>query len=357
MECVLNSWRVRPAIATVRGDRPRRPSAVPCTRDRYKNGLSTIRASVNLIAMDHKTVLRIREFALLANAIMREIPLPVPLEHEGIEESWNAALLDASDLHAVYDELPRPVQGLLNSAYRRCADVLERQKLTAFDAFVARYQLFADIHAVTGLTSEQLVSDDLLSSHLSLVPPGPDTGRETEDEETDEPGLFAAPFVPPVDDDLAGSFIDARRLYKHRRPRPGLWGAVGGALVALVCLGGLTWQHLTAPPAPAPTRSPALSIDVSVYVSGHVSGPDRDANIAVSIGERVGDIVTRLRSRRGEVGGQDRAVADAVSEGPGDVAASARPPTSAPTEEPRRRPPTEERARGAEAPGLVERIG
>lgn len=262
--------------------------------------------------MDEASERLVREFVLVANALMNRIPRPVP---EGPQRgpwssvlqdlgAWDGELLDVRALHHAYNRLPAAVQEMVVSGYRQCLQVLAQQHHTAMSALSARVQVLADVMAGTGLAPEQLVPDihgdgfmqadlrfDTEAAPGSLRPePGPMNDAVADDAITDnavaDPPLRLVPPITPIDDDISGALIGHRARRWMRRALH--TGAVAASLVAVSGIGHLAWQHVYTPSAPsaADHRLPgdtSLSsrFAVSVAAPPPVAPPADDAGLCV----------------------------------------------------------------------------
>lgn len=235
----------------------------PRGQNRCAHGLSPSRASVNLDLMDDASGRLIREFMLVANAIMNRIPRPVPEGPEGgpwesvLQEldEWDGELLDVRALHHAYNRLPADLQDVVESGYGQCLEVLAHQHHTAMRALNARCQVFADVMDGTGLAPEQLIPDLHSDAYMQ-----PDTGldNETPDDSVVRTPLRLVPPIVPIDDDMSGALFGhgARRLMRRTLQA----GLVAGLMIAAGGISNLAWQRSYAPP-PA---SHKLSSDVSM---------------------------------------------------------------------------------------------
>ncbi len=220
--------------------------------------------------MEHDTERRIREFVLIANAVMNQIPRPVPVSPmvgasslQDLSE-WEGEVLEVSALHRAYNRLPAVVQTQVATGYGQCLKVLEHQDRNALNALSARYIVFAEVLSGTGLSPEQLVPDIHADAPFESEPTHWSQGRSRAPVPDDPDGDDTAPvigprlrLVPPDDDDLSGAIVgrEASRWWRRK-----VWSVVGAAsLIAVGCFGSLAWQRITASPAVVQT----LLIDVS----------------------------------------------------------------------------------------------
>ena len=264
--------------------------------------------------MDHKTELLVTRFALQVEQVLDAIVLMGPPFPEQARDVWDGEVIDASDMHEAFDRLPDQVREALRPAYQRCVEVLRGQNQVAGLSYAARCQLMADVLAHTGLSPEQLLVGLTADGHLHLVSelgllnddaPGDESatpaesaqdGAAGDDEhendaaDDDDPMAAVLPFARPPGSPGSDDPLQQRSSWARR-----LWARLGPtSLAAALCLGVLSWHHLSAPRiervvVPAAANETTLSVEIS----GHEGAEAVDAT--VTLDQDTGDTLTELR--------------------------------------------------------------